>query len=197
MSPIDITSKRFWTAEKRQRYENVMTILIKQIEMIDEEIYEKSGNHIIRHKEKRLKSEESIREKLKRKFKDDNEADIDRVINDLAGVRVICFDSRQVYMLVKEIKKNKEFDVLKEKDYILHPKENGYQSYHIILEFLGIKVELQIRTILMDAWSSLDTILIYKKADSPPKEILEKIRKFSKWSKKMDHMVEEMLEERG
>lgn len=189
--------KEFWSVEKRQRYENVMSLLIRQIEKIDNEIYHRTGNHIVRYKEQRLKTEQSIKEKMKRKHKNIGELDIEKVINDLAGVRVICFDTRQVYVLVNELKEKSDFDLIKEKDYISHPKENGYQSYHMILEFLEIKVELQIRTILMDAWSSLDTILIYKKTNNPPKDVIDKIQKFSKWSRKIDHMVEEILEEKG
>lgn len=197
MPAISKEIKNFWSPEKRQKYENVMILLIMQIEKIDSEIYQTSGKHIVRYKEKRIKTEESIQEKLGRKYKNADEFDIENVINDLAGVRIICFDTREVYMLVNEIKKEKKFEVIKEKDYISHPKESGYQSYHMILGFLGIKVELQIRTILMDVWSSLDTVLVYKKKNKPPKQVVDKIQKFSKWSKKIDHMVEEMLEEKG
>ena len=197
MPTMSNETKGFWSDEKRQRYENVIALLIKQIKKIDNEIYHTTGKHIVRYIEKRLKTEESIREKIRRKYKVLEEVDTEKVINDLAGVRVICFDTRQVYMLVNEIKKGNDFEVIKEKDYICRPKENGYQSYHMILELLGIKVELQIRTILMDAWSSLETVLIYKKTNNPPRQVVDKIQKFSKWSKKMDHMVEEMLEEKG
>lgn len=193
MLQIDEDSDKFWTLEKQRLYKNAMTEVIRQIETIEYEIYKKSGNHIIRYKENRLKSNDSIYEKLKRKGKCCGNVNIEKAINDLAGVRVICYDTRQVYLLVKEIRKLKKFKIIKEKDYISHPKENGYQSYHMILEFLNVKIELQIRTILMDAWSSLETVLIYKKIDRPPANVIEKIQKFSKWSKKMDHMVEEML----
>lgn len=196
MSPVTKDRQAFWTTEKKRKYENAMSLLIRQIEIIDKEIFINQGSHIIRHKEKRLKSEESIKEKLERKGGKDEVTNIEKLINDLAGVRVICFDTRQVYMLVNEIKKLKEFIVIKEKDYISHPKESGYQSYHMLFEVMGVKVELQIRTILMDAWSSLETVLIYKKHDIPPVDVVEKINKFSKWSKKMDRMVEEMIEEK-
>ena len=187
----------FWTPENINKYEDAINQTLSFVRTIEEKIYKESGNHIVRHMEYRLKSSDSIAEKIKRKGRSVNIANADKAINDLAGVRVICFDSRQVYMLADEVRKGKQLNVIKEKDYILHPKENGYQSYHMILDVFGIRVELQIRTILMDAWSSLETVLVYKKKDIPPKEIIEKIRKFSKWSKKMDHMVEEMLEMKG
>lgn len=197
MPAIKSVIKSFWSEDKKIKYENAMALLIRYLEKTDKKILNESGKHIIRYKEKRLKTPDSIEDKLKRKEKYQSGIKIEEMINDLAGVRVVCFDKEQVYQLVEEVKKTKEFDLIKEKDYIQNPKENGYQSYHMILEIIGVKVELQIRTILMDAWSSLDTVLIYKKKDVPPKELVEKIEKFSRWSKKMDQMIEEMLEEKG
>lgn len=197
MPTISSEVKVFWTEDRKIKYENAMTLLIKKLEMINSMIFNETGKNIIRYKERRLKTPDSIKEKLKRKEKYVSGANIEEIISDLAGVRVVCFDKEQVYKVANEIKKVKEFELLKEKDYILHPKENGYQSYHLTFEIIGVKVELQIRTILMDAWSSLDTVLIYKIKETPPKDIVEKIEKFSKWSKKMDQMIEEMLEEKG
>ena len=196
MSEIINDIRKIWSEEKVKKYEMAMDSLILYIEKIDSALSKKTGRSIIRYKEKRLKSPESIEEKLKRKGNGKEKA-VEKIINDLAGVRVVCFDARQVYQLVEEIRKIKQLPILKEKDYILHPKENGYQSYHILIEINGLKVELQIRTILMDAWSSLETVMIYKKKDRPPRDVIEKIRKFSKWGKKMDQMIEEMIEERG
>ena len=196
MSAVNNDVKKFWSRENKKKYEKAMKLLIRYIEKIDDENFARTGRSIIRYKEKRLKTTDSIDEKLKRKGSS-NEVNIEKIINDLAGVRVVCFDNRQVYLLVDEIRKIEHFNILKEKDYIAHPKGNGYQSYHMIIEIDEVKVELQIRTILMDAWSSLDTVLIYKKKDKTPRDVMEKIRKFSKWSKKMDQMIEEMLEEKG
>lgn len=194
MSEIMKNINSFWNPDLERKYENTMYILIQRINEIDKDIYQKTGNHIIRFVEKRLKTPESIANKLKRKGKEADCDHIETIINDLGGVRAICFDTKQVYKLVAEIKKMDQFEVIKEKDYIAKPKENGYQSYHMILEFLGTKVELQIRTILMDAWSSLENILIYKKTVSIPKNLEDDIQKFSKWSKKMDRLVEKMLD---
>lgn len=193
MSSLGRNFGNFWIDEKRSLYSKAMADVIRQIEIIDNAIFVKSGNHIIRHVESRLKSNESIIEKLKRKGKYGKDVDVEKAISDLAGIRIICFDTRQVFLLVKQIKKQNLFKIIKEKNYISHPKENGYQSYHMVVEHMGVKVEIQIRTILMDAWSSLETVLIYKKVDRPPEDVIEKINKFSKWSRKMDRLVEEML----
>ncbi len=194
MSEIHKEINNFWNRSNKKKYEKAMNILINYITQIDEKLYKIYGNHIVRFVENRLKTPESIEEKLRRKVKSVNYQSIEKYINDLAGVRAICFDTKQVYRLVEEIKRIRVFSVIKEKDYILHPKDNGYQSYHIIFGYQDIKIELQIRTILMDAWSSLETILIYKKSVPVPYEIENDIGKFSKWSKKMDTLVEKMLE---
>lgn len=194
MSEIHKEINNFWNRSNKKKYEKAMNLLINYITQIDEKLYKIYGNHIVRFVEKRLKTPESIEEKLRRKGKSVNYQSIEKNINDLAGVRAICFDTKQVYRLVEEIKRIRVFSVIKEKDYILHPKDNGYQSYHIIFGYQDIKIELQIRTILMDAWSSLETILIYKKSVPVPSEIENDIGKFSKWSKKMDTLVEKMLE---
>lgn len=186
---------KFWTEENICKYEKLMSYVISKIQSIDLEYELKTGKHTIRHIEKRLKTPESIKDKIIRKNKAGK--NIEEEINDLAGVRIICFDMRQVFFLVNEIRNWNNITVLKEKDYIASPKSNGYQSYHMIIANDGLKVEIQLRTILMDAWSSLETILIYKKKESPSAEILGKIHKFSKWSRKMDRMIEEIFEEKG
>ncbi len=184
----------FWNAELIGKYEAAIDIVIGKIREIDQRVYERNGQHVLRFVEKRLKSPESIMNKLERKGKNADRDKPEDVLNDLAGVRAICFDTRQVYELVGEIRKINEFKIIKEKDYIQKPKVNGYQSYHMILKISGVKVELQIRTLLMDAWSSMETILIYKKTTPLPEYLEKDIQKFSKWSRKMDSLVEKILE---
>ncbi|MGN0160085.1 MAG: GTP pyrophosphokinase family protein [Lachnospiraceae bacterium] len=197
MSQVEKQLEDFWNAERVMKYESGMGSVIEMINGIDRKEYAKTGSHMIRFVEKRLKSPESIVSKLKRKGLEKEIGRVESVLNDLAGVRAICFDARQVYELANEVRKNGQFKIIKEKDYIAKPKINGYQSYHMILECFGVKVELQIRTILMDAWSSLETILVYKKTVPIPKDIESDILKFSKWSRKMDLLVEKMLERRA
>lgn len=125
MSSLITDVKGFWSEKSIERYEMAMELLIIHIKKIDSELFEKNGRHFIRHIEKRRKSPDSIEEKLVRKGKN-NEKNIESIINDLAGIRVVCFDNRQVYRLVEEIKKLDQFIICKIKDYILHTKENGY-----------------------------------------------------------------------
>lgn len=193
MEEILEMTKGYWNEENTEKYEEAMQLLISRINEFDAAYFEKTGNHFIRFIEKRLKSPESIANKLKRKGKKLEDAQLEDLINDLAGVRVICFDTNQIYKVARMIGECKEFEILKVKDYIFHPKENGYQSYHIVLKIHSVKVELQIRTILMDAWSSLDSILIYKKSSPISEQLKKDIMRFSKWSRKMDKTVQRMM----
>lgn len=192
-SELEYQLSNFWTIERRKKYEEAMKKVLSLLESFDEEYYEKKGNHIIRFTEKRLKTPESIYEKIVRKKKKSTIDTIEEDINDLAGVRIICFDIAQIYKLACVIGKQESFEIKKVKDYVRKPKENGYQSYHIQLKVDGVKVEIQIRTILMDAWSSLDRILIYKKDEKISREIKDNIEKYAKWSMRMDKMVHSMM----
>ena len=118
-----------------------------------------------------LKSPESIREKMERKgFPMTLEA-IEENLMDVAGVRVICAFPDDVYMLEEALLKQDDITLIKRKDYIANPKENGYRSLHLIVAvpiFLTkekriMNVEVQLRTIAMDSWASLEHQLRYKK----------------------------------
>ena len=106
----------------------------------------------------RIKSEESMKEKLKRKNLPVNLETALTKIYDAAGIRIICAYIDDVYTVVEMLKKYKDLKVIKEKDYIRNPKPNGYRSYHIVfqmsLDIAGqehlVNVEIQIRTIAMD-----------------------------------------------
>lgn len=185
----------FWDEKKLEIYIAAIEVVLKEIRQLDEKYYAKKQQHFLRFLEYRLKTEDSIFEKLERKNKLNPNKPVDELLNDIAGVRIICFDTKQIYKIVKQIKQEKQFVVLKEKNYITNPKDNGYQSYHMILLVNDVKVEVQIRTILMDAWSSLESILIYKKRVPVPSNLKKDIEKFSKLSKKMDKMLERILEE--
>lgn len=118
----------------------------------------------------RIKSPESIREKLIRRNLPLCLASLDE-IHDIAGIRVICSFVDDIYMLADCLLKQDDIRLIKKKDYIAHPKENGYRSLHLIIEipiFLEnekrlMKVEVQLRTIAMEFWANLEHKLRYKK----------------------------------
>ena len=121
--------------------------------------------------ESRIKSYESLIEKMEHKGYELTWDNAVEKINDLIGIRIVCSNLNDIYDLVSLIKSDGRFEILKEKDYIRNPKESGYTSYHIIFEYdykvgeltIPIKAELQIRTEGMDKWASVAHDLVYKK----------------------------------
>lgn len=119
----------------------------------------------------RVKSPDSIREKMKRKKLPFNVSSIEKELNDVAGVRVICTFIDDIYLLADCLLQQDDITLIKRKDYIQNPKENGYRSLHLIVEipiFLQnekrmMKVEVQLRTIAMELWANLEHRLRYKK----------------------------------
>lgn len=125
----------------------------------------------------RLKSPESIIEKLHRKQIPFSAKLIEEKLTDIAGVRVICAFPEDIYLISECLLKQDDIRLIKKKDYIENPKENGYRSLHLIVEvpiFLHdekrfMKVEVQLRTIAMDFWASLEHRIYYKKGQNNKK----------------------------
>lgn len=119
----------------------------------------------------RLKSVFSIRKKLERKNQPFNLRSIRKNLNDVAGVRVICSFPDDVYMLARALLKQDDIKLIEQKDYIKNPKPNGYRSLHLIVsvpiylarEKHSMRVEIQLRTIAMDFWATLEHQIRYKK----------------------------------
>ncbi|WP_455544315.1 GTP pyrophosphokinase [Intestinibacter sp.] len=131
----------------------------------------------------RLKSTDSIVKKLVRRDLPLTIESIEKNLNDIAGVRVVCSFPEDIYLLADCLLQQDDIKLIQIKDYIKNPKPNGYRSLHLIVEipiFLkdekkNIRVEVQLRTIAMDFWASLDHKLSYKK--DIPKEEAELLRK--------------------
>ena len=123
----------------------------------------------------RLKSPESIYEKISRKKLPPDIESIENHLSDVAGVRVVCSFVDDIYMLADCLLKQDDVTLIEKKDYIKNPKPNGYRSLHLIIEipiFLTdekkkMKVEVQIRTVAMDLWASLEHKIYYKKEVDP------------------------------
>lgn len=133
----------------------------------------------------RIKSEDSMKEKLKRK---NLEVTLDNALTkiyDAAGMRIICAYIDDVYSVVSMLKRYKDLKVVNEKDYIKNPKPNGYRSYHIIFELTldlageekKVFVEVQIRTIAMDFWSNLEHQMKYKRNIKNQEFIIQELRR--------------------
>jgi len=132
----------------------------------------------------RLKSFQSIYEKLERRALPITITSIEEHLNDIAGVRVICSFYDDIYLLANCLLAQDDITLIEKKDYIANPKPNGYRSLHLIVEipiFLqsgkrNVKVEIQLRTIAMDCWASLEHQMRYKKTTEFTEEMAEELQ---------------------
>ncbi len=169
--------------EYRETMEYVMQNMEARLSTINNRVFRETGEHLYEHFSCRIKSEESMREKCRRKNLPETPHSALVELKDGIGVRVICSFVDDIYKLVDEIKAFGDCEVIREKDYIRHAKENGYRSYHMILSmevpFPDVEgrrpgiylVEVQIRTIAMDTWASLEHRMKYKK-NIPSQQLL-------------------------
>lgn len=119
------------------------------------------------------------------------------VLNDISGVRCICYSVKEIYWIAHQIGKDSRFQIIKAKDYIRKPKKNGYESYHIIMdvpvENEYVRVELQLRTLIMDAWAEMDNRISYKKNEEIPEEMTQRIEKYAKMGRRLDKLIQKTL----
>ena len=154
----------------------------------------------------RLKSPASIREKLTRRGINVTIENIEACLNDVAGVRVICAFPEDVRTIANALLGQDDVELIERKDYILNPKENGYRSLHLIVavpiylahEKRKMRVEIQLRTIAMDFWASLEHQLRYKKdvvfTDEMAKELKFCADLSAELDRRMDHLRESVQE---
>lgn len=174
METIDLDK---WSQENEQRYEELMlwydaaiAVLLKRLQKLNRWYSLHYRRTLIRKLECRRKSDDSIADKVFEKGIPYTPDAIEQNIFDIAGIRAICPAPRDVYTLAELIMKQKDLLVLTVKDYINHPKENGYRSLHLIVKVpvemnhiqRQMVAEIQIRTTAMDWWANLDHEMRYK-----------------------------------
>jgi putative GTP pyrophosphokinase len=157
----------------------------------------------IEHVKSRLKSPESLIKKIQRKECEFSLASIKENIKDIAGMRITCSFISDIYEISRMISGQKDVRVVEYKDYIKNPKPNGYQSLHMILEipiFMSDReeltyVEVQIRTIAMDFWASLEHKIYYKYNKDVPLRILQELKDAATISSNLDQKMESLHRE--
>lgn len=150
------------------RLSQLETIVNKGNSLIQEIIEEetlKNGISPIEYYKNRIKDEKSLLEKLKKKGFPVTMSSVYTNIHDLVGFRIICTYISGINRVAEKIILNENIDLIESKDYIKHPKSNGYRSLHLIVKFKDSDVmfEIQLRTIAMDSWASLEHHMKYKK----------------------------------
>ena len=153
---------------------------------------------LIDHINTRIKTPESIMQKMEKRHLNLTYKDMIENINDIAGVRIICPRKKDIFSIKDFIQKMPNIHIMKEKDYITYPKKSGYSSYHLIVEVpitlsqqnIYVKVEVQIRTIAMDFWASLEHKMKYK----PEQEISTKeAREWVKCAKMINQLENKIM----
>lgn len=186
--------------EMMLKYEFAKKKLETDLEILLQEYAFKVGYNPVEHIKSRIKSLDRVIEKLNRKEKELTVDNITRYVSDVVGMRIVCSFIKDVYTIVDIIRSTGEFIVKSEKDYIEEPKSSGYRSYHMILlvpihlenrtEY--IQVEIQIRTVAMDCWASLDHKLRYRYPGNLPQssedEIVDIANDMLMIDKKMQHI---------
>lgn len=164
--------------EMMTKYNCAIREIRTKFEVLNDELSIRSNRNPIHGIYSRIKNPRSILDKLHRKGMDLTMDNVRNEINDIAGVRVICDFADDIYEIADMLLKQDDIKLISYKDYIRAPKPNGYRSYHMIVEtpvFFSegkemMKVEVQLRTIAMDFWASLEHELRYKK-DLDPKTL--------------------------
>ena len=159
-------------------YKMAIKELNTKIEIFKEESKLFYDYDLIDHVNTRIKEPDSIIKKMKKKNLELDYKEMINNINDIAGIRVICPLQSDIYTIKNLIQKIPGIETVKEKDYIVNPKESGYTAYHLIVrvpvmlsqELIYVKVEVQIRTMAMDFWSSLEHKMMYKPKEEPTKK---------------------------
>ena len=169
--------------EMMLKYEFARKKMETELNILFQEYMFAEKYNLVEHVKSRIKSLDRIVSKLERKKKDITVDNICRYVYDVVGVRIVCSFIKDVYKIADIIRSLGEFIVKSEKDYIKEPKKSGYRSYHMIVlvpihlenrtEY--IQVEIQIRTVAMDCWASLDHKLRYIGPDNLTKELENEI----------------------
>lgn len=168
-----------------------------KIEIMKDEFKIFYNYDLIDHINTRIKTPESIIEKMKKRNLSLNYKEMIKNINDIAGIRIICPLKKDIFSIRNLIKKLPEINILTEKDYVTHPKESGYSSYHLIIEIpvtlskniVYVKVEIQIRTIAMDFWASLEHKMKYKPEEEIDKKTSKEWINCAKTIQKLDNRM--------
>ena len=187
----------------QQLYDAGIKEVRTKLEILDDEFKIKHDHNTIHHMEYRLKSVNSILGKLEKRGLEVSLDSIVTNLTDIAGVRVICNYVSDVYKIADLLIKQSDIKLIAKKDYIKHPKENGYRSLHLVVEvpiFLAEKVqpttvEIQIRTIAMDFWASLEHHLRYKADNEVPDGVRDELIECAKTISNLDYKMQGIHEE--
>ena len=179
------------------RYQSAIREVQTKLEILDDEFQAKHSRNPIHHMQSRMKSLPSITEKLRRKGIPLTIEAATQQLTDIAGIRVICSYIDDIYIIADLLVKQDDVRVVKWRDYIKQPKPNGYRSLHIVIEIpvflqegkVFVPVEVQIRTIAMDFWATLEHHLRYKGLSDIPADISDELQQTAEDISRLDERM--------
>lgn len=198
---LEETKKAMWSMVEYKELQMMYSCALKEIqtkfEILNIEFKIKHKRNPISNITTRLKRNDSVIKKLIKYNKPISIESIEKNLHDFAGIRIVCTYIDDIYMLADALIKQDDIVLIETKDYIKNPKSNGYRSLHLIVEvpiFLSdkkknVKVEVQIRTIAMDFWASLEHQMKYKKEIKENEKIMEELRQCAMVINKTDEKM--------
>ena len=198
---IELSAQRIHEFSKLMAYYRCAMMEIEtKLNVLNEEFSLRYDRNPINSTKTRLKRMTSIKDKLDRRSLPFDLNSIEENLNDVAGVRVVCSFLEDVYMIADALLKQDDITLIRKKDYIKEPKENGYRSLHLIVTvpiFLAhekrlMKVEIQLRTIAMDFWASLEHQLHYKKDIEFTNEMARELKYCAELSAQLDDRMDSL-----
>ena len=165
-----------------------------KLEILRDEFQYRNKYNPIEYIKCRIKTPESIGKKMKKQGHEFNFRNMVTYVNDIAGIRVVCSFTSDIYRLAEMVGQQNDLTVVSIKDYFSSPKENGYKSYHMLItvpifmsdRVVDVKVELQIRTIAMDFWASLEHKIYYKFEGNAPEYISRDLKECAELAAGLD-----------
>lgn len=191
-----------WT-ELMLIYTSALKQIETKLEILNEEFQHVHCYNPIEHIKSRVKTSESIVKKLKKHGYESTLDNMVKYVNDIAGIRIICSFTSDIYRLADIIRNQQDIRVISVKDYITKPKKSGYKSYRMIVtvpvylsdRILDTKVEIQIRTVAMDFWASLEHKMNYKFEGNAPEHLKNDLVECSKIVSMLDTQMMMLNEE--
>ena len=171
-----------------------------KLEILNDEFQHVHRYNPIEHIKSRIKTSESIVKKLKKHGYESTIQNMIEHVNDIAGIRVICSFTSDIYRIADMIRNQSDIKVIAVKDYIITPKTSGYKSYHMLVSvpvflsdrIIDTKVEIQIRTVAMDFWASLEHKLKYKKNVKNATQIVAQLKACADSIEMLDYQMQDL-----
>lgn len=184
-------------------YNSALKEIGTKLEILNDEFQQVHRYNPIEHIKSRIKTSESIVKKLKKKGYESTIENMIEHVNDIAGIRVICSFTSDIYRVAEMIGNQNDIKVLSIKDYIKNPKPSGYKSYHMLVtvpiflsdKMINAKVEIQIRTVAMDFWASLEHKIHYKFEGNAPEHIKNELKECARMVSDLDARMLALNEE--